>query len=291
MSKRKFRVDASKKINATSYAFAISGEDMISTLDSLEVGTPVLVDAGTGNYTQAIYQGIGDIQYRTAYMFYDGSGISGTFGLSRKFILENPGTVSMVLDDNDPTKVADLLNTIQGGTDMKRKFRVDASKKVEAKKYSPALHSTFDGLDDRFSFDLDEEFEIYLDTLAKPIKCYVFETGVFGGGAGMTYTVAVAVPREDVHWQIKEDIERNLDRHIKEQVDGSDYTGWVEDNEFNGTVYDIADEVFDNCEIYVYDICVVPYQNISPWGEYGIDFGTEEYLDSVNNGTPFPPEI
>ena len=279
MSKRKFRVDASKKINATSYAFAISGEDMISTLDSLEVGTPVLVDAGTGNYTQAIYQGIGDIQYRTAYMFYDGSGISGTFGLSKKFILENPGAVSMVLDDNDPTKVADLLNTIQGGTDMKRKFRVDASKKIKAS-----------SLDERFSFNLDDEFEIYLDTLAKYVSCFVTESDVFGDGAGVRYTVAVAVPREDAHWQIQDDIERNLDRYIKEQVDGSDYTGWVENADAMTVSYDINDEVFENSEIYVYDICVVPYQNISPWGEYGIDFGTEEYLDSVNNGTPFPPE-
>lgn len=145
-------------------------------------------------------------------------------------------------------------------------------------------------LDERFSFELDPEFEIYLDTLAKPINCYLIESEVFEGGAGMRYTVAVAVPSEDVHWQIKDDIERNLEKYIKEQTDGSDYTGWVETSDFKDTTYDIPDEVFDDCIAYAYDICVVAYQNISPWGEYGIDYGTEDYLDHVTKGTPFPRE-
>lgn len=156
---------------------------------------------------------------------------------------------------------------------MKRRFRVDASKKVEAKKQPLGLHVAFDDLDDRFAFELDDEFEIYLDTLAKPISCYVTDSTVFGSGAGVSYSVAVAVPREDVHWQIKADIERNLERYIQEQTEGSDYTGWVEDNETEGTVYDIADGVLENCEVYVYDVCVVPFQNIGPDGSYGIDYG------------------
>ena len=156
---------------------------------------------------------------------------------------------------------------------MKRHFRVDASKKIESKQSSPALHIAFDDLDGRFDFELDDEFEIYLDTLAKSISCYVIESNVFGNGAGVSYTVAVAVPTEDTHWQIQDDIERNLERYIKEQTDGSDYTGWIEDTDFNGTVYDIPDDVFDSCTIYVYDICVAPYQNIDSYGEYGIDAG------------------
>ena len=253
----------------------LTGRDMISALEGLEIGTPVLVDAGTGEYIQAIYEGIGDIQYRTAYMFYDGSGISGTFGLSKKFILENPGVVSIILDDNDPTKVAGLLDNIKGGKSMKRRLSVDASKKIQGGKSSPDLHKAFDGLDSRFDFDLDDEFEIYLDTLAKYVSCYVTDSMVFGDGAGIVYTVTVAVPNEDAHWQITDDIERNLDSYIQEQTQGSDYTGWVEGNEVSGTTYDIADEVFENCKIYVYDICVVPYQNVSPYGEYGIDAGVE----------------
>jgi len=162
---------------------------------------------------------------------------------------------------------------------MARKFRVDASKKITTAKSSPALHSAFDGLDGRFDFDLDDDFEIYLDTLAKSISCYTIDSTVFGNGAGICYSVAVAVPKEDAHWQIRDDIERNLTRYIEDQTKGSDYTGWVEDNESIGTVYDIADDVFENCEIYVYDICVVPYQNISPYGEYGIDYGIADYED------------
>lgn len=168
---------------------------------------------------------------------------------------------------------------------MKRKFRVDASKKIKASRLPSSLLSD---LDDRFTFDLDDEFEIYLDTTTATINCYVIESEVFGAGAGVRYTVAVAIPDEDAHWQIREDIERNLERYITEQTDGSDYTGWVESNDFKGTVYDIPDEVFDACKIYVYDVVVVAYQNIGPDGEYGIDYGTEDYLDHITKGTPFP---
>lgn len=158
---------------------------------------------------------------------------------------------------------------------MTRKFRVDASKKVEAKKQPLGLHVAFDDLDDRFAFELDDEFEIYLDTLADRVSCYTLDSSVFGDGSGVCYSVAVAVPREKVHWQIQQDIERNLERYIQEQTEGSDYTGWVEDNETVGTTYNIADEVLDNCEVYVYDVCVIPYQNIGPDGSYGIDYGVE----------------
>lgn len=143
-------------------------------------------------------------------------------------------------------------------------------------------------LDERYSFDLDPEFEIYLDTLAKPVQCFVVDSEVFGGGAGMRYNIAVAVPSEDAHWQITEDIERNLDKYIQEQTDGSDYTGWLENNELRTSDYYIDDPAVEDCKIYMYDLCVVAYQNISPWGEYGIDYGTEDYLDHVTKGTPFP---
>jgi hypothetical protein len=55
-------------------------------------------------------------------------------------------------------------------------------------------------------------------------------------------------------------------------------------------MYDVPDEVSQNSELYVYDVCVVPYQNISGWGDYGIDYGTEEYTDHILKGTPWPPE-
>ena len=158
---------------------------------------------------------------------------------------------------------------------MKRKFRVDASKKIKSAKSSPALHHYFDDLDERFDFDLDDEFEIYLDTTTSRIPCYTVDSRVFGNGAGLYYTVVVAVPRDDTHWQMAEDVERSLERYIKEQTDGSDYTGWVEDSDYKNAMYDVPDEVFHNSELYVYDVCVVPYQNIGPDGSYGIDAGYE----------------
>lgn len=98
-------------IRSSEYSNELRGEDMITTLKNMEVGTPVLVNPGSG-YTQAIYVGISEIQYRTAFCFYDGSGLSGNFGLSPKYIKENPDKVSIVLDDNDPNKVAALLRQL-----------------------------------------------------------------------------------------------------------------------------------------------------------------------------------
>ena len=251
-------------------ADVLTGKNMIQTLDSLAVGTPLLIDVGTGEYTQVIYQGVAEIQYRTAYMFYDGSGIDGTFGETKRFILDNPGTVSMILDDNDPVEVSRLLKEIKGGTDMKRTFRVDASKKVEAAK-TPI--TSFPDLDDRFTFDLDDEFELGLDTARGYMPCYIEESNTIGNGAGVEYTIIVAVPDEEDHWQIAEDIDRNLSRYIEELTDGSDYTGSAEVTDKHTYSYDVPDDVAENSQLYRAKITVVPYQNISPYGEYGIDFG------------------
>lgn len=164
------------------------------------------------------------------------------------------------------------------------------SENVEAAKSSPSLHSTFDGLDDRFNFDLDDEFQIYLDTTTADVVCYTVDSTVFGDGAGLSYTVVVAVPDEVAHWQIADDIYRNLERYITEETEGSDYTGWVEDAEDTEALYEVPEEVADTCKLYVFEVCVVPYQNIGPNGEYGIDYGTEEYLDHITKDAPWPPE-
>jgi len=234
----------------------LTGKDMIATLDSLEVGTPLLVDAGNGDYIQAIYQGIGDIQYRTAYMFYDDSGISGSFGLSKKFILENPGVVSMILDDNDPTKVSKLLQGINSNTS------------IRASKSSLDLHKAFDDLDDRFDFDLDDEFEIYVGN--ERVPCYVSESLVFGNGSGITYTIVTPISGNN-HWQMDSWIQRGLDEYFREITDGSDYTYGLGATE-EADVYepDVPADYF-----YVTDVDIYPYQNVSPYGEYGIDYGVE----------------
>lgn len=153
---------------------------------------------------------------------------------------------------------------------------------VKASKSSPSLHSAFDGLDDRFSFDLDDTFEIDVDT--KLITCYKADSKVIGNGAGVEYKVVVPMASEDVHWQTQERVERALDEYFSGITDGSDYTFSVisvaESREYD---YAVPDAAFD-CDQYVYyfvgTIEVVPYQNISPWGDYGIDYGTEEWLDS-----------
>lgn len=254
----------------------ITGKEMVKTLDSLSEGTPLLIDVGTGEYTQVIYMGIGEVQYQPAYLFYDGEGVNGQFGETKRFILNNPGTVSIILDDNDPSEVSKLLKDIKGGTTMKRHFRVDASKKIKSAKSTPSLHQAFDGLDDRFDFDLDDEFEIYVrnDT----ITCYTIDSKVFGNGAGVSYTVAIPIGEGDF-WDIDRFIQRGLEEYLSEQLDGSDYTYGVneisKDPMFDVDTADIPANV-DTYNLYFADVEIVPFQNISPYGEYGIDAGYEE---------------
>ena len=147
-------------------------------------------------------------------------------------------------------------------------------------------------LDERFSFDLNtEELEFWLDTTTADAKIFIEDEEIVGEGAGIKYTVVIAVPTQEDHWQMKEDIARNLERHITEMVDGTDYCGMTDVTESHVyPQYGIPDDVAENSVFYRATIEIIPYQNISPWGEYGIDYGTEEYLDHVTKGTPFPRE-
>jgi len=158
---------------------------------------------------------------------------------------------------------------------MKRHFRVDASKKVEAAKSSPSLHQAFDDLDERFTFDLDDEFEIYVRN--DSVTCYTIDSKVFGNGAGLSYTVAIPIGEGDF-WDIDRFIQRGLEEYLSEQLDGSDYTYGVneisKDPGFDVDASDIPANV-DTYNLYFADVEVVPYQNISPYGEYGIDAGVD----------------
>lgn len=145
-------------------------------------------------------------------------------------------------------------------------------------------------LDERFSFNLlDEDLEFGLDTTTAYARIFLEEEKVIGDGAGLEYTVVVAIPHDEDHWQMKDDIQRNLDRSVQEMVDGSDYCGMTQVTESHVYSYAVPDDIEDNCVLYRATIEIVPYQNISPWGDYGIDYGTEEYFDHVVNDAPWPP--
>ena len=123
---------------------------------------------------------------------------------------------------------------------MKRHFRVDASKKITATE-----------LDDRFAFDLkDEELEFWLKTTTASAKIFIEDEEVIGDGAGILYTVVIAVPQDEDHWQMKDDIAQNLERHINEMVDGTDYCGMTEVTESHVYSYDIPDDIADSCVLY-----------------------------------------
>ena len=163
-------------------------------------------------------------------------------------------------------------------------------KYIKSAKSSPSMHSAFDGLDDRFDYDLADEFDIYVrnDT----ITCYTIDSKVFGDGAGVSYTVAIPIGEGDF-WDIERFIQNGLEEYLSGELDGTDYTYGVNEISkepmFDVDTSDIPANI-DTYNLYFADVEIVPYQNISPYGDYGIDFGTEEYMDHLTKGTPWPPE-
>ena len=172
---------------------------------------------------------------------------------------------------------ADYLQWLKETEATQNSGAVDASTYVESSKSSPSLHSAFDGLDERFSFDLDDEFEIYVRNELVP--CYAIDSYVFGNGAGIGYTIAIPIGENDF-WDIDRFIQRGLEEYFNEQTSGSDYTYGINEiskspNTFEVDISDIPSDV-DTYNLYFAQVDVVPYQNISPYGEYGIDAGYEE---------------
>lgn len=163
----------------------------------------------------------------------------------------------------------DLINALEQRYD---ELMVEAGTTVDATEITAATEV----LDTRFAFELDDVFDIYLDTILGNISCYVEGSEVIGNGAGMEYTVIVAIPAEEDHWQMAEDIERNLDRYIKDETEGSDYWGGVDSVEGHVNSFEVPSDISETCQLYRAKISVVPYQNIGPYGDYGIDFGVSE---------------
>ena len=86
-----------------------TGTEMIEVLDGLDEGTPLLINDSV-RWAQAIYVGQGEVQGRMAYRFYDGG--MAPFAFTTKFIKEYTGKVAIVLDDNDPVRVSELLRSL-----------------------------------------------------------------------------------------------------------------------------------------------------------------------------------
>lgn len=133
------------------------------------------------------------------------------------------------------------------------------------------LHRYFDDLDERFDFDLEDEFEIYLG--ADIVPCYVVDSTVFGNGAGLSYTIAIPVGEKD-HWQMDEWVERGLEEYFADRTDGSDYTFGINAIEKDDYVYGLPNDV-DNYNTYVAEVEVVPFDNIG-FDDYGINAGVNE---------------
>lgn len=131
-------------------------------------------------------------------------------------------------------------------------------KRKVSKEGRNSLHHYFDDLDDRFDFDLEDEFDIYLG--ADIVPCYVVDSTVFGNGAGLSYTIAIPVGEKD-HWQMDEWVERGLEEYFADRTDGSDYTFGINAIEKDDYVYGLPNDV-DNYNTYVAEVEVVPFDNI-----------------------------
>lgn len=131
-------------------------------------------------------------------------------------------------------------------------------KYIKSAKSSPSMHSAFDGLDDRFDFDLDDKFEIYVRN--DIITCYTIDSKVFGNGEGISYTVAIPIGEGDF-WDIDRFIQRGLEEYLSEQLGGSDYTYGVneisKDPDFEVNSWDIPANV-DTYNLYFADVEVYP---------------------------------
>ena len=150
-------------------------------------------------------------------------------------------------------------------------------KYIKSAKSTPSMHSAFDGLDDRFAYDLADEFEIYVRNDIVP--CYAIDSYVFGGGAGLGYTIAIPIGEKDF-WDIDRFIQKGLEEYFTEQLDGSDYTWGIDEISKDPTTFEVESSDIpsnvDTYKLYFAQVDVVPYQNIGPYGNYGIDSGVEE---------------
>lgn len=141
-------------------------------------------------------------------------------------------------------------------------------------KRSAKKEAYYDGLDDRFAFDLDDEFEIYVGS--DLVTCYVVDSYVIGDGAGLSYTIAIPVGDKD-HWQMNEWIERGLNEFFEGQTDGSDYMYMFDGDISKSTSYGtMLPADVDDYNTYLAKVDVVPYDNVGPYGDYGIDAGVLE---------------
>lgn len=80
--------------------------DIIGQLNKLMIGTPLKIRLNSFIWKQCILSG----KEGSVYYFFDGSGITGEFALSERFINDKSNNVQINLDDNNPIEVTKLLD-------------------------------------------------------------------------------------------------------------------------------------------------------------------------------------
>ena len=93
-----------------------SGNEIVDLLSKMEKGTPLkMTCTSKENYKQCLYVGkertpLGLIEHT----FFDGSGLSGLFKFSERFMVNNSKTVKITIDDNDAVEVTRLIQKARG---------------------------------------------------------------------------------------------------------------------------------------------------------------------------------
>lgn len=87
-------------------------ERILNNLQQLSIGTPLIIKVNH-NRKQSIFCGVKEVQGQFSYMFFDGRGLDGLFGLTPRYIKENIDNIELIFNENNPTTVAKLNKLVQ----------------------------------------------------------------------------------------------------------------------------------------------------------------------------------
>lgn len=112
---------------------------------TLPPGTPLKTKIGKyGSWKQCIYLGADNIEDKNnlKFLFFDGYGVTGTYGFSASYLNNNLNKVEFKFDDNNPEEVSFLLNYIKKGPfnaeDVKFRYNKKSQNNgTKQEKYNP----------------------------------------------------------------------------------------------------------------------------------------------------------
>lgn len=97
------------RVSYTENKEEITGQEVIDILKNNRVGIPLKIKiTQNGEYKQVLYNG----NNNGTFYFYDKEGVGEAFGFTERFIVNNPDRIKFKFNDNDSTKVAELIKSL-----------------------------------------------------------------------------------------------------------------------------------------------------------------------------------